>query len=184
MSRHEITNAYFEWLYEWVSKDRHHKDISYRKLLTYLHDTEFVWSIPKDENRADNGKSLRYRFTFTEYGDRYVESIIQDIGDRPCSIFEMMVALSLECEENIMDNPSYGNRTRQWFWEMINSLGLGGMTDEMFDISYVNYVVERFLNRDYEPNGKGGLFTIRDCDVDLRDVEIYYQLCWYLDSIT
>ena len=83
-----------------------------------------------------------------------------------------------------MDDPDLGDRTSQWFWRMIVSLGLGSMVDERFDISMVHDVVERFLNREYEPNGKGGLFTIRHCEYDLRDVEIWYQLCWYLDSIT
>ena len=45
-------------------------------------------------------------------------------------------------------------------------------------------VIKRFLDRDYEPNGKGGLFTIKNCRQDLRKVEIWYQLCWYLDSFT
>ena len=53
----------------------------------------------------------------------------------------------------------------------------------MFDKQYVTKVIGRFLNREYEPNGKGGLFIINNCNDDLRDVEIWYQLCWYLDSI-
>lgn len=83
-----------------------------------------------------------------------------------------------------MDDPSYGDRSLQWFWGMIVSLGLGSMTDDLYDDDYVTYVLDRFMDRKYEPNGKGGLFTIRDCDRDLRTVEIWYQLCWYLDSIT
>ena len=83
-----------------------------------------------------------------------------------------------------MDNPRKGNRTKQWFWGMINSLGLGGMDDSNFDKDYVAKVVNVFLERRYEPNGRGGLFTIRNCKDDLRDVEIWCQLCWYLDTIT
>ena len=40
------------------------------------------------------------------------------------------------------------------------------------------------MNREYEPNGKGGLFTIRGCEEDLTEVEIWYQLNWYLNTIT
>ena len=57
------------------------------------------------------------------------------------------------------------------------------MDDTRFDRPYVNSVVKKFLKRDYEPNGQGGLFTIKKCRDDLRDVEIWYQMCWYLDSI-
>ena len=82
-----------------------------------------------------------------------------------------------------MDNTSYGDRTTQWFWGMINNLGLGDMVDSRFDKIHVNDIIQRFLDRNYEPNGKGGLFTIRVCDYDLREVEIWCQLLWYLDSI-
>ena len=66
---------------------------------------------------------------------------------------------------------------------MINNLGLGSMRDDNYDKDYVEYVIQTFLRREYKPNGDGGLFTINHCDHDLRDVEIWYQLNWYLDSI-
>ena len=82
-----------------------------------------------------------------------------------------------------MEDPLVGNRTGQWFWGMIRSLGLGTMIDSRFDEEYVEAAIDRFLDHEYEPNGKGGLFTIKDCKDDLRTAEIFYQLCWYLDSI-
>ena len=39
------------------------------------------------------------------------------------------------------------------------------------------------MNRTYSPDGDGGLFTVRNCDRDLRNVEIWIQMCWYLDTI-
>ena len=83
-----------------------------------------------------------------------------------------------------MDDPKFGNRTGQWFWEMITNLGLGSMTDNHYDRDYVDKVIDRFLNRKYERDGRGGLFTVRNCDKDLRKVEIFFQLCYYLDTIT
>ena len=82
-----------------------------------------------------------------------------------------------------MDNPAVGDRTGQWFWGMITNLGLGSMTDYNYNRVYVEDVVARFIDNDYEPNGRGGLFTIKNCDCDLRDVEIWKQLCWYLDDL-
>lgn len=172
----DISEEYFEWMENLVCRDRFARGISYDKLLRYLHSREFIFSIPRDSNRASDGIDLRRRWAL-------FDEELADYLDGPCSVLEMMLALALRCEENIMDDPSIGNRTGQWFWGMIVSLGLGSMTDDIFDENYVKFVVDRFLNREYEPNGKGGLFTIKNCDQDLRRVEIWYQLCWYLDRI-
>lgn len=174
-----INNEYFEWILDLVSGESCTGDFSFRKLLMKLHNIEFVYSIPKDENRAADGIGLRRRFASTkDYGD------LSEYLGGPCSVLEMMVALAIRCEENIMDDPGIGDRTKQWFWEMIANLGLNGMYDSIFDRRVVEDAVARLLNREYEPDGRGGLFRVRHCDTDLRTVEIWYQLCWYLDSIT
>lgn len=181
--RDRITNEYFEWLFDLVCGKEYSKQFSYKKLLSRLHDTDFRYSVTRDRNREEDGIDLRRRFILQRgYEDSY--DLIMDILDKPCSVLEMMVALSIRCEETIMDDPSVGDRTSQWFWGMIKSLGLGSMIDSKFNKRFVDNAVAIFLDREYAPNGKGGLFTIRGCDRDLRDVEIWYQLCWYLDSIT
>lgn len=173
-----IENEYFEWMFDLVCAGRFAEGISYRKLLTLLHNTEFTYTIPRDENRASDGIDLRYHYSlYQDCRD------LDDYLDGPCSVLEMMIALAIRCETHIMDDPSKGDRTGQWFWGMIANLGLNGMYDSNFDKTYVKEVIFRFLNREYEPNGRGGLFTVRDRDCDLRNVEIWYQLCWYLDSI-
>lgn len=178
MVREEIVNSYFEWLFNLLCRGRYSDKISYRKLLTYLHHTEFIYLIKKDENRAEDGLNLRYRFA-----QKYDYDDVSRYLDEPCSVLEMMTALAIRCEETIMDNPNMGDRMGQWFWEMIVSLGLGSMLDDRFDKCLVESILRKFLNREYAPDGRGGLFTIRNCSYDLRDVEIWYQLCWYLDTI-
>lgn len=178
-----ITNEYFDWMYDLACKDRYPEQISYRKLFVLLHDTEFIYSIPRDKNRAEDGIDLRYRFSRLKGYEQDDIDIYQYL-DMPCSVLEMILALAIRCEETIMDDPSIGNRTQQWFWGMITNLGLGSMTDSRFDRDAANDILERFLDREYEPDGKGGLFTVRNCDSDLRDVEIWYQMCWYLNRIT
>lgn len=177
MIRDDICNEYFEWLYGLVCRTKYAGGISFRKLLTYLHATEFRYSLPMDENRALDGIALRWRFVC----DRdYPDDILDDLVG-PCSILEMMVALTFKCEE-FMDDPDIGDRFTQWFWHMIVSLGLGSMDDRSFNKRKVEASINRFLDRDYEPDGSGGLFTIYDYDRDLRDVEIWHQMCWYLDE--
>lgn len=174
-----IKEQYFKWMSDLVCGERFSKDTSYEMLLRYLHDTEFRYHIPRDVNRWEDGISLRRRYAYDHPGMDYVA---EDYLYGPCTVLEMMVALAIRCEE-WMDDTSMGNRTGQWFWRMIVSLGLGSMTDDRFDILYVEMVVNRFLDREYEPNGKGGLFTIKNTNRDMRSVEIWFQLCWYLDSL-
>ena len=172
----QVKNEYFEWLYDYVCKGRVNRNVSYVELFTYLYTTEFTFSIRNDVNRAKDGIDLRYRFAMMKNDDR-----IMLILDGPCSVLEMMVGLAIRCEETIMDNTGYGDRTGQWFWNMIKNLGIGFMTDDIFDVDIVDDIIYRFLNRDYDPDGKGGLFYIEGCEEDLRDMEIWTQLCWYLD---
>lgn len=178
MTRSEINNEYFNWLCEIVCGDRSRP---YMKLLNRLHDTDFTYTISLDGNRADDGENLRYQFGDEyDYNDAMIASYLDN---RPCSVLEMMIALAMRCETNIMHDPDIGNRTGQWFWDMISNLGLGSMDDYNFDSQHVDAYIQRFLDREYAYNGKGGLFTIRNCKRDLRSVEIWYQMCWYLDSI-
>lgn len=168
-----IHKEYFKWLCDFIEHTG-----EYHKLLKILDDTAFEYSIPMDANRADDGINLRYRF-----GDEqgYSETQIASYLDlRPCSVLEMMVALTVRCEKNIMDNPDIGDRTGFWFWNMISNLHLDHYKDKYFREDEVDDIIHRFLNRDYKRNGDGGLFTVEKRRCDMRNVEIWYQMCWYL----
>lgn len=181
MTRNVFNNKYFDWMYKRVCGDTNASRLSYRKLLEHLHTIEFTYILVMDSNRAEDGTDLRYRFA---YENNYHGSmVVEYLDDRPCSVLEMMVALANRCEEDIMDDPEMGNRTGQWFWDMIVSLGLYEMNDWNFDPDYVDEVINIFLNREYKYNGEGGLFTVRNCKQDMRTVEIWYQMCWHLDEI-
>ena len=180
MNADELSNLYFNWLYQLVCNDLHSVRLSHRKLLMRLHSIDFTWIINMDANRAYDGIALRERF---EYELSLKPLTMKTYYNKPCSILEMMIALAIKCEENIMSDPDYGDRTGQWFWSMIVSLGLGGMTDQKYNRKEVDDVIFRFLTRRYDPDGKGGLFTLPDCGVDIREVEIWCQMCWYMDSI-
>lgn len=175
----EVNELYFAWLIDVVGGCSNRKETSFSKLLRRLHDIEFRYSIERDGNRAEDGLSLRYRFSCERTDVADAELYLEG----PCSVLEMMVALSIRCEE-VMDDPCYGDRTSQWFWNMVKNLGLGCMTDARFDIDIVDDAIARMLNREYEPDGTGGLFRVRHQTRDLRDVELWHQLCWSLEDIT
>lgn len=174
-----INNEYFDWMYNLVC-DGNEERLSYRRLLNYLNNVDFLYINDRDANRATDGINFRYRFGY-EFG--YSNDIIsRELDTRPCSVLEMMVSLAFRVEEQIMCDSDYGDRTSQWFWNMIVSLGLGTMNDDDFDRSYAEEIIYRFMNRDYKPNGEGGLFTLSNAKEDLRNVEIWYQMMWYLDE--
>lgn len=182
MGKEEVRRDYFEWMFDMMCGERFAPGNSYKKLFEELHEISFRYSIRKDRNRASDGEDLRYRYALELTDDPIEIDDIIDILDQPCTVLEMMIALAIRAEEDIMDDPNVGNRTAHWFWGMINNLGLGSMIDERFDRIYVDNKINILLDRKYAPNGKGGLFLVRDCDQDLREVEIWYQLCWYIDE--
>ena len=177
MVKNDLRERYFVWLYRKVVDHTQH----YGRLLRRLFETEFTFTIPMDENRMEDGQELRYRFG-AECGIREVE-IVNDLDIFPCSVLEMMIALCLRCEEDIMDDPEIGNRTTTWFMQMLHNLGLYAMVDQRYDQAYVDRRIQIFLNRQYAPDGRGGLFYIPNCDEDLRTVQIWYQMNWYLNQI-
>lgn len=176
-----IRRDYFEWMYDLVCGERYPEDISFRKLLTHLHEIDFVAKLPLDADRGSDGLGLRYKFVSRHL--RFYDWDDEQYLDGPCSVLEMMIALAIRCEET-MDDPDIGDRTAQWFWQMIVNLGLGSMADDRYDEATVEYAIQVLIYRDYEPDGRGGLFTVKNARRDMRDVEIWYQMWWYIETIT
>ena len=174
-----IEDLYYKWLCNKISDSN--GSHNYSMLLEHLYNTIFEPMIELDENRADDGKNLRYRFGYENDIPSGIISRSLD-ADELCNLLEMMVALALRCEESIMANECYGDRTSIWFWDMISSLGLYTMANNNFDIKHIDVILKRFINRQYKKNGEGGLFTIDGIKKDMRTEEIWYQMCWYLDG--
>ena len=172
-----MRDDYFDWLYD-LAMDGND---DYRYLCAFLHGTEFTYMLPMDDNRYEDGISMRYRYGYECDIPNY--RIASELDQRPCSVFEMMVALALRMEEDIMGKKD-SDRTHEWFGEMLESLGLSHMTDDRFDEGEAERKINIFLDRKYQRDGKGGLFTISDAPVaNLQNVEIWYQAMWYLNDV-
>ena len=183
--RVEIEKRYFDWLYEVVCGKWEPRNLSFRRLLTFLYDTPFRPDNEMDNNRAIDGENLRWRFAAECHdipGAIPENNVSVAFHGKPCSMLEMMVALALRCEESIMEDAEAGNRVGQWFWTMIVSLGLAAMDDNRFHRSRAEFVIERFHRRDYQPNGAGGLFTLQNPKEDMRTLDIWYQMMAYLNE--
>mgnify|MGYP006872972190 CR=1 FL=1 len=137
MNYHE--DMYFKWLLRKI-ETRGIRIKSYEKLLEMLFETEFIWVVDMDVNRALDGVELRREFGLMRHGE-YI------LGDSPCTLLEMMVALSSRIESGIMYDPEYGDRTGYWFWKMIENLGLKSAKNENFMPDYVEDLLENMMER-------------------------------------
>ncbi len=164
-----MIDEYFEWLFIIATNKKTRR---YRKLCEFLFSKDFYYTNEYDANRVGDGLNLRERFIDER---RMSLRDMQALRDFRCSVFEMMIGLVLRCDETIMRDATHGNRTSLWFYKMICSLHLDMMDDEHFDEDYCNVAIERMLNRQYLPNGDGGLFTVRKQNVDMRKEEYWYQ---------
>lgn len=176
----ELNDLYLNWMYQLVDDSVYTNGKSYLDLFYLLRDIPFTYELEMDKNRLDDGLDLRYRFG--EYVNYSRTTINRYFKHELCSVLEMMIALAIRLEEHIMYDSEFGDRTAKWFWSMIDSLGLSCMDDSNFDEEYSYDAIMRWLDRDYESNGEGGLFTIEKTNFDLREVEIWYQACWYLNQ--
>lgn len=171
---------YLDWICKRVGGDSCERPYNtYNKIFKILYLIEFTSDIPSDNDRIQDGLNLRYMYLF-ETHDNYMVTIKRP---KPCSVLEMMAYLAIRIEEQILSNPMYGDRTCQWFREMLWTLGIGGQTDEVFNEEYVVDRINRFINHEYEPSGMGGLFLVRHTDVDMRELDIWSQAMNHINEI-
>lgn len=170
-----LDELYFKWLYRQVASDRL-KDPTrtYWSLLRLLYSKEFVWFVPNDDNRVEDGRDLRYEFV----KNAEIEEPDHDWLNLGCSFLEMLIALSKRCA--FEDEGNY----KQWFWHLIDNLNLGAFCDAHFRTKkqqyYVDEVMETVIWRNYRGDGRGGLFPLHHPEQDQREIEIWYQLSCYL----
>lgn len=169
-----LDERYFDWLYGQVCSVRaKNPSRTYRNLLDILYTKEYVWLVPNDDNRLEDGRDLRLEFLETEeilVSGR--DSLWLDLG---CSVLEFLVGVSRRLEFETDVNSDI------WFWELLDNLGLSGMNDRVaIDKEEVDYVLDRLIWRTYEYNGGGGLFPLVYPERDQREVEVWYQLSAYI----
>ena len=170
---HRGNNLYFWWLCSRVCGCGNNSTATkYADLLVYLHGRTFKYFIENDGNRVEDAYDLRNQFE-----DEHNEHI--DL-DRP-SVLEVLAALAIRCEEDIMHDDEFGDRTPVWFMIMLSNIGLSHMINERFNQKEADKVIDVFLNREYDRNGRnGGAFQITDPDVNMRNTELWYQMHKYI----
>lgn len=170
-----LDELYFQWLYRQVASVRLKNPArTYWSLAKKLHTKEFLWLIPNDDNRVEDGRDLRYEFLHENGLDRDPDWL--GLG---CSMLEMLIALSRRLSFEGDGEPN------EWFWAMLENLGIRNHSDGYYydhrgEEDTVDDILDAVIWRTYEPNGIGGLFPLENPKQDQRDVEIRYQMAAYL----
>lgn len=148
----------------------------YSKLLYFLHQVPFTWIIKKDENRASDGKALRYDYLKDMHLNNYSLNYFED-----CSVLEMLVALAIRADSEWVGD-IFEDRPDRFLWIMLSNLGLNNETNSKIDYQKVSKIIYVWLNREYTCQGKGGLFPLKHTNYDQRTIEIWDQLIEYINE--
>ena len=141
----------------------------YQYLVSALTDVEFVWRHPMDENRAIDGLELRSDFEY-ETGD-YLDKSSGLMGS--CTFFEMLAALAIRCENQLMRNLSVGDRTSKWFFEFLDNLDL---LEENLREDDIKTITEDFMNGDLD------MFPLKHKGITQKNEQIWKQLSAYINE--
>lgn len=164
----ELDRRYLEWLYEMVGDQA--KGVRHYRLLSHLLSWEFVMLVPNDDNRCSDGIALRHEFRRC---DREISPPTHWLN-MGCSVLEMMIGIArhLQFEMN--------GEVYEWFWLLIDNLGLTRHDDRRYNEMTVDQIIERMVWRQYSYDGKGGLFPLKRPHNDQRKVELWFQMESYM----
>lgn len=174
-----LRGAYIAWLHNELICESEYPDRSYLDLTTVMFDTEFKWgtqypwSVHMDDNRLADGMALRSEFSLANDIPR---SDMLELG--ACSFLEVLLGLSRRLSFVA------GGTQYYWAWQLVRNLGLTRMWDRMSrsKVQRTLDILERVIQRQYEPDGSGGFFPLAWPQEDQRRVELWYQLNTYVEE--
>lgn len=149
----------------------------YSRLFEVLHNTDFKWLIHRDQNRYEDGVELRDEYA-GEMGS-YSMEVAEAFFDRNCSVLEMMIALAIRVDDNIIGDPDE-EHPEVFFMEMLKNLGLDRFKNNKFNLQDVIDIIDRWLSREFDRDGFGSPFPVRYDHRDQRKIEIYDQMNSYI----
>jgi hypothetical protein len=158
---------YFDWLISQIKLPSNQK--TYNELFSRMYDLEFVWTVPNDGNRVQDGLDLRPEF---------LNGARQRLSLGGVSILEVLIALSRRLAFNAGGDPE------TWAWRLIKNLRLNKMADPLTDGQSVRVeeALEALVWRTYQPDGQGGFFPLRYPTMDQTKVEVWYQMHAFINE--
>lgn len=139
----------------------------YENMLLDLYNTPFEVKVHNDENRLDEAYKLR-----DIYGGPH---------DNPGNCFEVLIVLAKDVDDILWDS-RHGDRTKEWFWMMMENMGLTEYTNPNYNEGRVAIAIDIFVNRKFAKNGSGGPFPLRRPLSNMRRIEWWYALNAYVNE--
>ena len=163
-----LDDLYLEWLYQMVGRQA--ENVDHWRLLAQLSRSKFFMIVPNDDNRCADGIALRKEFMRT---DRTIAATREWLTEE-CSVLEMLIGIARHLSFEM------SGEVGEWFWHLIENLGLTRYHDRRWHEGAVNDAVERLVWRNYSFDGTGGLFPLREPYEDQRKVELWFQMEAYM----
>jgi hypothetical protein len=161
----QVDYEYYEWL---VSQIHIPTGRTYGDLFERMHNLEFVWTVPNDDNRVQDGLDLRAEF-LEEHGSRKLALTV-------VTFLEVLVGLSRRVAFTA------GGSAELWAWRLIKNIRLHKASDPLVGpkSEHVDEVLDAVIWRTYSPDGRGGFFPLNNPSEDQTKVEIWYQMNTYV----
>ena len=174
MDNKQVSAGYYQWLLGFVAPEKFGRG-GYGKVLRQLYSIDFEYSILNDFNRISDGLYLRQL-----YADE-IEIDKNDVQiDRPCSVLEVLIALSKRLAQDILGDFDDSGLTGKWFWKMIDNLGLNKFSGGKYDRSKCFDIVLSWMEREFSYNGNGSPFPLKHPKCDQREIELAQQMMNYV----
>lgn len=165
MSMTKLDFDYYDWLCKQVRIPPNKN--SYNDLFERMHNIEYVWTVPNDNNRVQDGLDLRLECLGTARNQLILQG---------ATFLEVLIALSRRVAFNA------GGDADHWAWRLIKHIQLNKMTDPLTEerAKRVDDTLYNVIWRLYKPSGEGGFFPLKFPTEDQTKVEIWYQMQAYV----
>ena len=160
----QINFDYYDWLVSQIDIPNGKK---YKGLFERMHNTEFPWTVPNDDNRVHDGLDLRYEFAEDNRKDLVLEGV---------TFLEVLVGLSRRVAFTA------GGTAPKWAWMLIKNLKLHKCSDPLTrdKLDKVSDILDAVIWRTYDPSGRGGFFPLNQPSEDQTKIEIWAQMNAYV----
>lgn len=160
----QIDYEYYEWLISEITVPSHK---TLNGMFERMHNLEFVWFVPNDDNRIQDGIDLRNEFLGEGKKRLHLNG---------ATILEVLVGLSRRVAFTA------GGDADRWAWKLVKNLRLHKFTDPLSDgqADRIDDILYSLVWRTYEPDGYGGFFPLKNPIEDQTKIEIWYQMNAYV----